>query len=198
MAPNIGDVLRIICKLSQAANDIQNVFHAKIQSGTAPGGSTLLAAIISALDAAYDNINYGVADNVSYDTIALYNLTQDEYYGEAAWFTLTNGGGGTNPMLPPQNAPLVLFPTTEPGSQGKKFLPPITDNVIDDDGSLTAGFVGNMGVFASDILAGVAPGTYTVDFGVYRPITDEYISFASAIPRDFVATQRRRYTGKGT
>lgn len=198
MAPTVGDILRIICRLVQAANDVQNVYHGKVESGTPPTGATLASDMASFMDGIYNQINYGIADNIVYSSVAIYNLTQDEFYGDEPWPTLSIGGGGTNPMLPPQCAPLVLFQTATPGHLGKKFLPPITDNVLDDDGSLTAGYVTNTALLGADIVAGMSPGTYYVSFGIYSGNPAVYYPFSAAVARDFVATQRRRYTGKGS
>jgi hypothetical protein len=198
LAPAISDIIRVVCKFSQALNDIQNVYHGKIESGTAPSGSTLASDIADFMDAVYDYIDYGMADNVYFESVDVYNLTQDEFYGATAWPGLSQGGGTTNPMLPPQCAPLLLFPTATPGHLGKKFLPPVTDNVLDDDGSLASGYVGNMALMGADLLGGMAPGTYTVSWGIYDPDSYGYLPYGSYNARDFVATQRRRYTGKGS
>lgn len=198
MAPSLYDIIRVVAKMSQAANAIQNVYHCIIEGTTAPDNATLLAAIASLIDGAYDYIDYAVADNVSFDTISVFNDTADEFVGETAWPTLTVGGGGVNPMLPPQNAQLVLFTTVQPGSLGKKFLPPMTDNVLDDDGTPVAGVLANALLYGGEIVDGVDGGTYSATFGTWNPTTFVFNKFTEAVARDMFATMRSRYIGKGS
>jgi hypothetical protein len=198
MAITSGDILRLVANFIQNFNDIKNVYHVLV-TGTGFGSDgEVMAAIRDYFDDVYDNIAYAIADNVEFVAIDGYNLTQDEILPGRVFVDNTEGGGSVNPMLPPQCAALVNFHTDTPGSQGRKFLPPMTDNVSDDDGSPTSGILVGMLAYGEDLIDGYDDGTWSITFGNYRPATDTFIPWASAEPRNLFATQRRRYTGSGT
>lgn len=198
MAPVLGDTIRIVCKLSQAGNDIQNVYHALLGGTVAPSNAALLATVRSWMDDAYSDIVARIADNVLFDSIWVWNMTQDEFVGEADWLTLTAGGGGTNSMMPPQTAALCLFRTAVPKSLGKKFLPPMSSLQLEDDGSIISTGLTQIGLYAAVLLAGATGATWNLVPGNYRPLVSLFIPYLSAVVRDLFATQRRRYTGSGT
>ena len=192
------DVIRIVARLEQYANAIQNVYHCLITGGVLSSDPVFINDTVGHIENAYGFVNYGFADNVIYDDVTFYNLTQDYYMGQQAFGTLTQGGGGTNPMLPPQTSPLVLLRTSAPKSLGKKFLAPCTDNVLDDNGTPTAGLLTNMASFASQFVGTVTGSTgMTFVFGTYTSPLGPFRSFVSGEARDLFATQRRRYTGRG-
>lgn len=198
MPPAIGDILRVTCKMSWAENDIQNVYHGQLDGTVAPDDVDLLDAIYDELDSAYTIIAGNIPAQVSFDTIAVYDLTQDYFIGESPWPVLETGGGGGSDPLPPQLAPLVLFGTAVLGSQGRKFLPPLEEGANDTDGTPVAVTLAALAQYAVDILAGVNETDYTVKFGNYRELTDTFIQWINAEVRDIWATQRRRYFGRGS
>lgn len=197
MPVQLGDVLRVVCKLSHGLDDVQNVYHAKVFGTAAPTDSQAYGAVASVLDAAYAVIDGPMSTNVSFDSISVYNLTQDYFIGEAGWPTVTDGNG-VGGDLPQQCAPLILFPTDVLKSVGKKYLPPFAEEVLDTDGTIASGLLAAMATFAATILDGFTGVNYTVEFGNYRVDTAQFIPWVSAIVRDFFATQRRRYKGKGS
>lgn len=198
MAPVFNDVFRAVAKMSQASNDIMNVYHYKLTgSGIPPSNGQVLEALNNVLNGAYDNIDGSMANNITFDEIEVYNVTQDEYVGVTSWLTLTTGGGSAA-MLPPQTAALVLFATNVAKSLGKKFFPPLTTVALDDDGSPTAAVLTALGLYAADLLTGWDGSTWFLLPGNYRPLAGTFLSWLSAAVRDVFATQRRRYTGSGT
>lgn len=198
MAPVLGDVVRITVKMYQALNDIQNVYHALLSGTSAPDYQTMLANIKTAFQNLYTYIEGYTSDNVTFGSMALANLTQDEIGGTIAFTDPTAGSGSTNPMLPPQCAALLTFPTITPGVLGKKFLPPFTDAVLDDDGSPNSTALAGMANFANDVLDGVTGTDWELTFGAYNPTTEVFTEFIAGEARDLIATQRRRYSGSGT
>lgn len=198
MAPSLYDVIRVVAKMSQAANDIINVYYLGIEGTTPPSNSALLASIVQWLDDAYAYVAYAFADNLSFDTIDVFNRTANEFVGTDSWPTQTVGGGGVNPMLPPQTAPLVLFPTTVPKSVCKKFLPVCTDNVLDDDGTPVAGLLTNMLSYSTVIADGIDEGAWQAVYGAWSEDVFTFNKVTGAVARDLFATQRSRYTGSGT
>ena len=194
MAPSIGDVIRVVAKMSDGSGDVQNVYHCKIAGTTAPSNGVLLVNCATIMDDAYDYFDGSVSDDISFDSIAAYNVTADEPVGETTWSTLTSGGSSGN-KLPPQVTPLVLFTTAVLNSLGKKYLPVMTAAGLDPDGSITSAILAAMSQYATELLSGIDAGLWTADFGNYRKATDTFIPWVAAIARDLYATQRRRYTG---
>lgn len=198
MAPAFNDVFRFVAKMSQAGNDVLNVYHYRLTgSGIPPSNGQVLEAANQILNGAYDNVDGSIANNVSFDSIVAYNVTQDEYVGETTWLTLTTGGGSAA-MLPPQTSALVLFLTSVAKSLGKKFLPPLTTTGLDDDGSPTAAVLTGLALYVADLLTGWDGGTWFLLPGNYRDVSGTFISWLTGVARDVFATQRRRVTGSGT
>jgi len=197
MAVADGDVLRLVAKMSNGGDDIQNVFHVQV-AGTGFGtNDDVLDAVSEQIDYAYTQFDQYLSDNLNFDSIEGYNVTQEEYLGEQTWPTLVQGGSADE-EIPPQCAPLCLFLTEVAKSQGRKFLPPLIKTHIDSDGTISGTALAAIYLFCTSILAGVDEGTWTAVFGNYRPLGEIFIEWVSAVARDFFATQRRRYQGKGS
>lgn len=197
MAPQVNDIIRVIAKMSFAGGDVQNVWHVKLDTvpGT-PTNPTLLGDLAAVMDDIYDFIDSSTADEITFDTIEAYNLTRDEYVGESAWPTLTVGGATSS--APPQLAPLLLFSTDTLKSQGRKFLPPTGTLTIESDGTLVSSYLSLMAAFAAEVLTPGGWVAYGGDFGNFREIGSVFIPYVASIVRDFFATQRRRYEGRGS
>lgn len=197
MTVQIDDVIRATAKMSLGVEDIQNVYHFKATgTGTATDANVTIA-IAAGLDSAYDEVDLLFSDQVDFDTIEFYNLTQDTYLGELAWPSLV-AGGDLGDMLPPQTCLFTLFNTDTLGSQGRKFLPATTHNYLGVDGTPLGGVLTDLAAFAADLLTGYVTGTVTMVPGNYRKATQGFFQWVLAIVPDFFATQRRRYYGSGS
>jgi hypothetical protein len=196
MAPAIGDILRVVCKMSDGEDAIQNVYHVVITGSTPPSDNDLEVGLTDWADSTYDNIDGIMPDNISFDTIQIYNLTQDLLFGEFPWPTLTVGGSAQDQM-PPQCSPLLLFNTVTIRSQGRKFLPPFASDRLDTDGTIAAAALTNMASFGFSCIFGVQSVNWDLVFGNYHPVGASFSPWTSYVVRDLWATQRRRYTGKG-
>ena len=197
MTTEQGDVLRVTCKMSVGVDDVQNVYHFEAQGSGSLSDALTLSLLASGLDGTYDEIDLLITDELSFDTIEVYNLTQDTYVGEANWPILTVGGG-LNEMLPPQTCLFTLFNTDVLNSQGRKFLPPTTVDYLGADGTPLGGVLTDLASFAADLLAGYITGAFELHPGNYRKDTADFIEWVLAIVPDFFATQRRRYYGRGS
>jgi len=197
MTLQVGDVMRATAKMSIGTDDYQNVYHFEAQgTGTLTDvqARQLCAQLI---DDAMDDIDLLFVDELNFDTIEVYNLTQDTYLGEQTWPTLTVGGD-LGDMLPPQTCQHVQFNTAVLGSSGRKFLPPTSDNYLAVDGTPVAGALANLATYAATLIAGLTSGTITIQPGNYQIPTASFIQWVLAIVPDFFSTQRRRYYGKGS
>lgn len=197
MTAAVNDVLRIVAKMSLGIDDVQNVFHAKciIQHGT-PTDAQIISDLANTLDTAYDYLDGVQPSDLSYDTISVYNLTQDYFMGEVAWPSLTAGASAST--VPPQCAALVLFNTDTLKSQGRKYLPPFGGGAIDNDGTVTSAVLAYITSWAAEFI-GTVIGTYMdVEYGNWNDTKSRWVPWVLAIIRDFFATQKSRYLGAGT
>ena len=197
MAVQSGDVLRVVCKMSWGTNDIQNTYHCQVNGTNFGTNAEVLSDVSDQLDVMYGHLAGDMPGEISFDSIEGYNVTRDEYLGEQAWPSQTVGGASGDPM-PPQTSPLVLFNTAVPHSQGRKFLPAMSELYNDTDGTPTATLLFALGNYAASTLTGVNEVDWTAAFGNYRDLSGTFIPWLSSQIKDFFATQRRRYFGKGS
>lgn len=197
MAVSTGDILRVVAKMARAGQDILNVYHCIVE-GTGIGTNLdVITQIADDLDTAYQVLVGNISSGVTFETVEGYNLSADEYLGAVGWPVL-NAGTGTGNPLPVQTSPLVLFNTDTLNSQGRKFLPPMANGALDAQGTPNATILSNLGTFAAALLLGAGPGTWTAEFGNWRPLTLTFIPWTGAVVPDYFATQRRRYAGIGS
>lgn len=197
MPPAVNDIIRVIAKMSQGGGDIQNVYHYRIDA--IPGTSSnanLLSDLTAHANTAYTEIADRMPDTVLFDTVSAYNLTQDEFVGEGSWTTLVDGDETTT--LPPQNSALVLFSTDTLRSQGRKFLPPFSRGIAGDDGTIIDTVLADIAAYAADYIGTAVGSHFSGVFGNYNETLVRFAPWATAIVRDFFATQRRRYFGSGS
>lgn len=198
MAVNNGDVIRVTTKCSLEDQDLQNVYHVQHQGTGGVSDTTWFQACRVWLDGAYDNMDPGVQDTITYDSIEAYNLTQDTYIGEDVWPIQTVGGSATTDMLPRQTAPLARFLTNTLRSQGRKFLLPLVEGWCSGQGELAATTLTNMALYAADILTGFTVGGDDVVPGNYRKIGAVFIEWVGSVINSYFATQRRRSPSIGS
>ena len=192
-----SDVIRATAKMSIGVEDIQNVYHFIVGGSGTPSDSDAMDAIVDCLDDAYAELELKISDEVTFDSIDFYNLTQETYMGSKNWTTLTVGGEPGD-MMPPQVCPFVLFDTDVLRSQGRKFLPPTTEGYNDPGGGPTAGLLTVLALYVAEIMLGGVDGTTTFLPGNYRELTSTFIQWVLGRAPDFFATQRRRYFGSGS
>lgn len=197
MAITTGDVLRVTAKMSFLGNDVQNVYHLRCFVTIPPTNDIVLGAVANWLDDAYSAVNDIISDQIVYDTINVWNLTDDEFIGETVWPTLT-GGAQVGDPLPPQTSALVNFGTWYPKSLGKKFLPVMTDGQTDSDGTIQAASLVYIAAYAAAILLGVVETDWSLEPGNWNELLARFAPWVLANVRDFFATQRRRYVGSGS
>jgi hypothetical protein len=191
-----NDVIRIVAKMTLPAGVVQNVYHYRF-SGTSGGeGIDLLTDIAERLDEAYAEIQPALPTTLQFASIEGFNVTRDEPCGEVDWPNLT-AGGGSGQSLPPQTSALVLFNTGTARSQGRKYLPPMTETESEGGGTLTSGVQGAIADFALALLQVLTTGHGYVIPGNYNKALGRFAPWVSAIVQGFLRTQRRRVYGVG-
>jgi hypothetical protein len=189
------DVLRVTARLKHALQDQQNVYHLRwFGSDTDP--FDLADDIADWLDAAYSEFQPEVPMGTTYYDIEVWNVTQDEPIAVLDWPTLTVGGASSNPF-PLQTAPLVLFNTTTARSQGRKYLPSLTEGASAGDGILSAGVIAMIADFAVAILSDVIGTGGYASAGNWNEVLERFAVWASGAISYYLRTQRRRVQGVG-
>jgi hypothetical protein len=186
-----GDVIRATAKLTyDGASDIQNVFWFELVTQTL-SIEHAAADIGEMLEDIYGEFNAHLADIVTYDSINLFNLTQDVAYGDFDWPTLT-AGLASDEAQPPGVAICAWARTGLPKIMSKKWFGAFTEAACTD------------GLFSSTVrsavIAGIAewiisPKTATYGTwkqGVYSSKLLTFVTFVSAALRAYAAYQRRR------
>ena len=192
------DVIRVVVKMVNGTDDIQNVYHMKVDGSGTLSDSEIMSEVVDLLDAAYLQVDQDITDDVSAVGIDFYNLTADTWMGSED-FTSFTGGTNSGTAMPPQTSPIVLFQTDTLRSQGRKFLPPVcTVNLLDTDGTPTALLLTHLALFAGSLLTGIDLSNGSGFFGNYNLDLDRFAYWTIARVPEFFATQRRRYFGKGT
>lgn len=197
MAVSPGDVIRVVAKMAQAGQEIQNVYELFHGGSSSVTEAALLSDIADWLNVAYGFIVGRQSTAHTYESIEAANVTQNTPVGEIAWPTRTAGTDASSNPVPLQIAGLIRFPSNYLGSQGRKFIAGLTENMIDGNGILTAATQTDLATMAASLLGGVTSGTESFTFGKDNPAKSRYASFLSAIVNDVVATQRRRKQGVG-
>jgi hypothetical protein len=192
-----NDIVRITAKFSYAGNDVQNVYHCKVDATADIPNSTFLSEMAADIDSMYDEIVTEIHNSIHFDTIEMYNISGDEYIGEIDWPSKTTGSGAVD-RLPVQCAALVKFPTSTLRSQGRKFLPPYHEDAKDSAGNPTSVALANLADWAADVLTTKTGTNWSAVMGNWSPTLLRFAEWTSAVIATFFATQRRRYSGSGS
>jgi hypothetical protein len=193
-----GDVLRVTCKMldTVSANDQMNVYHLRYNGPTEDDG-VIMSAIRGYMNDAYDEFNEYISDDLSYETIEVFNVTQELPVDEQTWPVLSSGASNADP-LPLETAPLVRFPTKAHRSQGRKYLPMPTEETCELRGLLVQDAINALVAFATVIISGYPAGNGGLIPGNWSKIYDRFAPWIAAIIEYQNGVQRRRRTGIGT
>lgn len=151
----------------------------------------------------FENIQTSLSNRYEMTAVRVTNQTQKTLIGEGPGAGFT-GIGGAGEVLPAQDAALVVARSTKLGHQGRKYLGPLLEGVV-DNGALLPANLANFDAFGqmwdSEWVGNVTGNTYqpgTVKFapgGAVQEFTqfDTFLSTAYADMR----TQRSRRPGVG-
>lgn len=145
-----GDIIRAAAKMRwNGTDDIVNVFH--LVATTVVGTPTQVEwrdAIVDYLETIYSNIIGDIANNVTFNTIELFNVSDDNPEAAASWQTLT-AGSNADAVMGSDRAAFAYARTELSRRQGRKYFPPFTINA-NNDGFLTATVLGHVVDATSD------------------------------------------------
>jgi hypothetical protein len=197
MSVESGDIMRVTAKMSHLGNDIQNVFHIRANGTGSVDDATAVTEITNRLNSAYGNVvDYQNLD-YDYNTIEIFNVTQDRPMGEYNWPSLVSGTLA-NDALPDQTAALALFPTMTARSQGRKYVggwcEAENNSGGDPDGDVTT----QMLAWALSLIAPWLVGSGEFEFGNWSYTLLRFAEWLQPIIRDVWRTQRRRASGVGS
>jgi len=193
-----GDIIRFVAKFAQYAQELQNVYHALV-IGSQSSDSSVFASIAAWLETAYTELLPDFTEDLTFDSIVAYNVTQDALIGEDDWPTLVDGEN-VSEGLPLQVAHQVNFTTPFLRSQGRKYIPAFGESSVEDGGNLVASASANVGDFAAEVLENISGTSWTGVVGAYRYPNDlpaRFGQYNTALVKEFPATQRRRKIGTG-
>ena len=193
-----GDVMRITVKMSWALSDVQNVYHLQASGVSANSDDTILGEIISDLETAYAQYFSLIDDAFTWDSLSVYNLTQDRFMGEDSFVGLSAGGDTSTYPIPIQCAAMVRFPTGTLGSQGRKFLAGWTVNDLDSDSTLNSTAFNAVSLYAAQMLNGCTGSDWSGDYGNWNDDLVRFVPWVRAIVNQYLCTQRRRRPGVGS
>ena len=195
-----NDVIKVTAVfIGPSLQEMNNVFWYKYRDGPSLDDASYMAAVGGYLDEMYDLINQDIVDDLTYDQIRFYNITQDYPMGTIGWPTLTTGTSLGDP-LPAGNAALVVGYTAVKRTYGKKFIPGYAEAGAAGD-TWNAGVFTRLGTWAGAWYTSIPhTGGGLSHSGVWKrdALPDPYFAdFVSMNAREIVAYQRRRKPGVG-
>lgn len=198
MAVNGDDVLKVTAKMTwKLDTEVQNVYYVTLGTGSTVLDDEALDDMAAWMEAIYSILDNSITDDLSFDTIEVYNVTQDHAIGEVGWPTLTVGLS-TGESLPPGVAAVATAYTGQKRTRGRKFFGPLTEN-NQDGGEWSGGTVADLTLATLEWITAFTGGTSGEGWlpGVIDKI-GVFLPFVSAVVRGIVGYQRRRKPGVGS
>lgn len=192
-----GDVLRVTAKMTyEQSGAIQNVFYVKHTGTQDVAEFDFMEAAAAWLDAAWTEPILLFVDELKFDEVAGYNITQDDPLLPEPWPVLIEGGtAGQSSAL--QVALLVSFQTTVKRSQGRKYLGGIDQLQYDGGGLWKVNVEPLVNDWADIIINGFVVGIETFEVGHVSSVTLAWVPWARYSMDPIARTQRRRVLGVG-
>ena len=202
---DLNDVLRVVARWDAPDSTIAElVWHYQVIAGTGGSPATILAAILTALDASWLNIDQDVSDEWTGDTLELfkYDFANHQWDGVAADLMLAEDGTAAGTYLAHGDSLLIKFFTQANRRQGRKYMFGLTEAAI-TDGVWDVAELSNFALFGADFDDNVVSGAITLQFGTFN-VDDTsalYETFSANIQtaqaENLPAYQRRRRPGTG-
>lgn len=196
------DILRVVASLLWDDGNVnQNVFNCVVSGGAGPYSDSDTADDMEDwLDNLFANLAASMAPTISGNEVLVYKYDAgDDDWDEVFSQSWTFVGTAATAELPRGVAGLVRLWTTDPDVQGKKYIPGLTEGVL-QDGLWVAGAITAYLAFGADWLtpfvgatsgATFTPGIWSVANKAFYAAVDHYAT--STIP----AYQRRRKNNVG-
>jgi hypothetical protein len=197
MAVNNGDILRLEAKMvDDYGTDLVNTFHMQY-SGPTEDDVTVFGAARGWLEDMYNTIDVWMPDSTVFESIIGFNVTQGIPLGEEPWLTVTTGEATGDPLAP-QLAPLIRFVTKVAKSQGRKYLPYLTEASSELFGLVSGTTLTSMISYAAQAVQDRVAGEGTMSMGNWNSDLARFAEWTSAIVDTAMRTQRRRFPGVGS
>lgn len=199
----VGDVTRVVAKMSDADNSIiQNTFYVH-NSGLAPVDDAVVTAALEAkLSATYTLVEGYIpitcnpveieCDQVGFVSGRIITLRP---VGVEPWITWA-GGTGTGNEAPSFVTAVVGFPTQIPRVQGRKSVGPLTTVGLDGN-NLAGGLFLGMVNFGLQLIGTFPVGGEDFEFGVMSTKAAVFVSPTGYVVKNVVGHQNTRKVGVG-
>jgi hypothetical protein len=192
------DVVRVTvtATVTDYPDEFQMVFH--VQHGGASDNTDAGFMLFCDLwlKDLLDDFSTLTTDQITWERFEAYNVTKDIGVGEQA-LSGTITGQSTAEPLPYQSSALVTFPSLVKKVTGKKFIPGLTINDVDDGNFIDNDFFNALLAFAVTVLDGFSPAGQDYYPGMWSTLYERFVPALSAVVRSGVFTQRRRRLGQG-
>lgn len=200
MTMNLNDNLRITAKMQyQGVSAMQNVYCVKLSNDASATQQQILDSIARYIEDIYGNFDSLLPDDITFETISVYNYSTGLPEPDVGWPTLVDGAGSTDP-LPEFACVFAYCSTTTPKVYGRKYWPAPTEvnatGSVLNSGTVTA-YVGAL----ADWVDPYTDPTTSVELTplIARtstdPVTFAVPNLAQLVTR--LAVQRRRKIGVG-
>lgn len=197
MAIPPGGIVRVTAVLNYAGlSELQNVFYMKNDGVDPISEDEFSSDTADFLEIAYADAQLVLNQDVLFDEIRFYDISNDSPMVSEDWPALVNGAGTTEAS--PLNAcALVAFPTGVKRSVGRKYLSGIDQVHVKNGGALEATGLGNIQDWGDHLAGDYLAGGQVIEIGNWRPATDDHFAWQRAEARLIMATQKRRRIGVG-
>lgn len=197
MSVDPSDVLRVVTEWTwQNVVKMQNSYHLRYDGTGTISDSACLGDCREYAELLALQIYTRISDEVSFDLVKVYNVTQDRPVGETA-YVLYTGGTDVADDLPPGNAALALGSTGVKRVMGKKYVGGLSE-VQQTNGTWTAAFLTALANYAAKWVADfTAASLNPYKPGLWSKAPMLFRTFVEAVTSDIPAYQRRRRQGRG-
>lgn len=196
MTIQIGDVIRVQARMLRNGVDaVQNVYHVHHDTGSPVVDATWVSEVSAIIDAAMFGLSTAISPNITPLDLLFFNITQDVTLPDGAWTTFVGGTSGLHANAPQVSAE-VFWRTGAARVIGRKFLPPMTED-LQSDGLWVAGLLASLAAFGVALVGSILTLQGNVSFGTYNAVTAVFNAYASTFVPIDARTQRRRRTGVG-
>ena len=194
-----GDVVRVTANMSyQGASDIINVFHCVAELTVDVDDAVFMGDVGAEVDANYALIVQDLTDDLKFENIEFYNVTDDRPMGVITWPTLTVGLETTSQPVATQMCGQVNFLTGVKRSQGRKYIGGYSELANTGGGFLQVGVQGRLENYGAQFAQGQTITGGTIYWGHYKTGTTIFRQWTGYIVPSLMSTQRRRKQNVGS
>lgn len=200
MTIDLNDNLKVVAKMQyQGISAIQNAYCVKVTDVASATQLQIRESVARYIEDIYGNFDSLLPDDITFETISIFNISNQLPEPDIGWPTLVDGDGSTDP-LPEFACVFAYCSTTTPKVYGRKYWPPPTEvnatGSVLNSGTITA----YTGALADWIDVYTDPTTSVELTPLIARFSEEPIAYAVPATAQLVtrlAVQRRRKVGVG-